>query len=87
MRTCAPLVATALIGCKFGFENFLDLLLAWLTLFPLSLPFPQISHVPATVKSSIAYKLLKAGIRYHKTVIHAREKCWNQGGRLTFLRF
>jgi hypothetical protein len=37
----------------FGLENFLDLLLAWLTLFPLSLPLPQISHVPATGKTSV----------------------------------
>jgi hypothetical protein len=51
------------------------------------LPLPQISHVPATVKSSITCKLLKAGIRYHKTVNHAREKCWNVGGRLTFRWF
>jgi hypothetical protein len=39
----------ALTLWTFGFEDFLDLLFAWLTLFPLSLPLPQISQVPATV--------------------------------------
>jgi hypothetical protein len=58
MRTWEPLEPTALIGCKFGLENFFDLLLAWLTLFPLSLPFPQISHVPATIKSSVVYNFI-----------------------------
>jgi hypothetical protein len=43
------------MGCKLGLENFFDLLLAWLTLFPLSLPLPQIAHVPATVRSSVAH--------------------------------
>jgi len=55
MRTWEPLESTALIGCKFGLENFFDLLLAWLTLFPLSLPLPQIAHVPAIVKSSVEH--------------------------------
>jgi hypothetical protein len=59
MRTWDPWAATTLIGCKFGFENFLDLLLAWLTLFPLSLPFPQISHLPATGQSSIYSQVIK----------------------------
>jgi hypothetical protein len=39
----------ALTLWTFGFEDFLDLLLAWLTLLPLSLPLPQISQVPANV--------------------------------------
>jgi hypothetical protein len=49
IRTCDPLAVTALTLWMFGFEDFLDLLFAWLTLFPLSLPLPQISQVPATV--------------------------------------
>jgi len=48
MRTWDPCGPTALIDCRFGLDTFLVLLFAWLTLFPLSLPFPQISHVPAT---------------------------------------
>jgi hypothetical protein len=43
---CGP---TAFTLWMFGFETFFVLLLEWLTLFPLSLPLPQISHVPATV--------------------------------------
>jgi hypothetical protein len=53
MRMCDPCGPTALMDCKFGFDTFLVLLLAWLTLFPLSLAFPQILHVPATVISSM----------------------------------
>jgi len=58
-RTWEPLSLTALMDCKFGLDIFFDLLLAWLTLFPLSLPFPQISHLPATVKSSVEHKVKK----------------------------
>src|SRR6266540_894852 len=75
MRTWAPLGPTALIGCKLGLENFFDLLLAWLTLFPLSLPLPQISHVPATVLSSVENDLKKQAVRYHKNTVRARKKC------------
>ena len=49
MRMWEPCGPTALTLWMFGFETFLVLLLEWLTWFPLSLPLPQISHVPATV--------------------------------------
>jgi hypothetical protein len=52
IRTWDPCGPTAFTLWMFGFDTFFVLLLAWLTWLPLSLPFPQISHVPATVPSS-----------------------------------
>jgi len=71
----------------FGLENFLVLLLAWLTLFPLSLPFPQISHLPATVKSSVDLKFEKQAydtIRASSTQGKNEEMSIKTRGRLDF---
>jgi hypothetical protein len=69
------------MDCRFGLDIFLVLLLEWLTWLPLSLPFPQISHVPATVESSMSMNVKRSLVKndecvqYHKIRAYARRKC------------
>jgi hypothetical protein len=72
------------MDCKFGLDIFFDLLLAWLTLFPLSLPFPQISHLPATVKSSVEHKFKKQAYDTIRTPAMQGKNAGTLEKRLTF---
>jgi hypothetical protein len=75
IRTWEPPGPTAFTLWTLGFDVFFVLLLAWLTLFPLSLPLPQISQVPATVMILLNENSAeKQGVPYHKPEVIASRK-------------
>jgi hypothetical protein len=55
-RAVCPPSVTVLTFCRFGYQRRLVLLWAWLTLLPVTGPFPQISHLRAMI-----YMLLATG--------------------------
>jgi hypothetical protein len=52
-RTVRPVPVTVRTFCRFGSQRRRVLLWAWLTLFPVSGPFPQISHTRAIIYISL----------------------------------
>jgi hypothetical protein len=47
MRLRVPFSVTTRAGCRFGSQRRFDLLLAWLTVFPLRGPLPQTAQTAA----------------------------------------